>query len=279
MGYEKSKRNERLEGVFNRAAAGYDTIGPNYFSYYGKMLVEHAEINVGATVLDVAFGKGASLFPSIHKVEENGQVIGIDFSQEMVRETQLLIYEQRLCNAKLFQMDAELLDFVDNSFDYVLCGLSTAFFSDSLRAIDEMYRVLKDGGKLGLSTWKKREKQGILDKVYSKLFPENQHRNLNNIKGRPDFGSIDGIEKVLKNIGLKNIEIFVEEKTFYYKDEEEWWDEQWTNATRGLFEHVESIGSDAINTFKEAVLFELMEYKDKYGIRFDAEVIFSFGYK
>lgn len=279
MNYEKFKRNERLEGIFNRAATGYDTIGPNYFSYYGKRLVEHAKINPGAILLDIACGKGASLFPAISKIGENGRVIGIDFSQEMVRETQLLICEQRLYNARLFQMDAELLNFADNSFDYILCGLSAAFFSDSLRAIDEMYRVLKNDCKLGLSTWQKKEKQGILDKVYSKLFPENQNRNLNNINGRPDFGSVDGIEKILKNAGLKNIEIFTEKKTFYYKNEEEWWNEQWTNATRGLFEHVESIGSDAINTFKEAVLFELMEYKDKYGIRFDAEVIFSFGYK
>ena len=134
--------------------------------------------------------------------------------------------------AKLIQVDAEKLDFLDNSFDNVLCGLSTSFFSNSLSAIDEMYRGLKDEGRLGLSTWKKREKKGVLDKVYTKLFHQNQDSNLNNITGRPDFGSVDGIEKFLKNVGLKNIEIFVEEKTFYYKDEEEWWQEQWTNLKR-----------------------------------------------
>ncbi|MCM1988168.1 class I SAM-dependent methyltransferase [Oceanirhabdus seepicola] len=42
-------------------------------------------------------------------------------------ETQALICEQDLCNAKLIQMDAEKLDFFDNSFDNVLCGLSTSF--------------------------------------------------------------------------------------------------------------------------------------------------------
>jgi len=274
---EMFKRNERLEGVFNRVAASFDSIGPKYFSYLGRKLVEYSRVNEGTTLLDVACGKGASLFPAARSAGEKGKVIGIDFSKEMVKETGALICAQGLCNAKVLQMDAEKLDFPDNSFDYVLCGLSTAFFSNSLIAMNEMHRVLKNGGKLGLSTWKKKEKKGVLDKAYTKLFPQNQNSNLNNITVRPDFGSVDGVEKILKNIGLKNIEIIEVEKTFYYKDEEEWWQEQWTNASRGLFEYVESIG--AMGKFKREAFIELMEHKDVHGIRFDSEVIFSFGQK
>lgn len=277
MSLKMFERNERLEGVFNRAAANFDSIGPKYFSYLGGKLVKYSEVKEGATLLDVACGKGASLFPAARSIGENGQVLGVDFSKEMVKETQSLICANGMCNVKVMQMDAEKLDFHDNSFDYVLCGLSTGFFTNSLIAMDEMYRVLKEGGRLGLSTWKKKDKRGVIDKAYTKLFPQNQHRNLNDIAERPNFGSVDGVEKILKNIGLKNREIIVEEKTFYYKDEEEWWEEQWTNASRGLFEHIESLG--AINEFKKEAFIELMEYKDVNGIRFDAEVIFSFGEK
>ncbi|WBW96430.1 class I SAM-dependent methyltransferase [Oceanirhabdus sp. W0125-5] len=273
------KRNERLEGIFNRAAANYNCIGPKYFSYYGEKLVEYSKVHEGVVLLDVAFGRGASLFPAINSVGENGEVIGIDFSQEMVKETQALICEQGLRNARLIQMDAENLDFPDNSFDNVLCGLAIGFFTNSLGAVDEMYRVLKDGGRFGLSTWKKRDKKGILDKVYSELYPENESRNLNNIEVRPDFGSVEGIEKILKNAGFKNIEIFVEEKTFYYKDEEEWWQEQWTNASRGLFEYIESKGQDALNEFRYESFRAIKEYKDEHGIRFDGKVLLSFGTK
>lgn len=277
MNGENPKRNDRLEGVFNRVAANFDTIGPKYFSYYGEKLIEYSRISEGASVLDVACGRGASLFPAAHSVGQKGKVIGIDFSKEMVKETETLICKQGLCNTKVLQMDAERLGFPNNSFDYVVSGLSTAFFSNSLMAVDEMYRVLKDGGKLGISTWKKREKKGVLGKVYTKLFPQNQNSNLNNIAASPDFGSIAGVKKILKNIGLKNSEIIVEEKTFYYKDEEEWWQEQWTNASRGLLEYVESVG--AIDKFKSTAFIEIMEYKDDNGIRFDSEVIFGFGQK
>lgn len=62
--------------------------------------------------------------------------------------------------------------------------------------------------------WKKKEKKGVLDKVYTKLFPQNENRNLNNIIGRPDFGSVDGVEKILKNMVIKNIETIRRENFF-----------------------------------------------------------------
>lgn len=39
-----NQRNENLEGVFDRVAATFDSVGPNYFSYYGQKLVEHSAI-------------------------------------------------------------------------------------------------------------------------------------------------------------------------------------------------------------------------------------------
>jgi ubiquinone/menaquinone biosynthesis C-methylase UbiE len=279
MSLEMIKRNKRLEGIFNKVAENYDSIGPNYFSYMGEKLIEYTKVSEDSILLDVACGKGASLFPAAHIIGEKGQVIGIDFSQEMINETQALISEQDNCNIKLIQMDAEKLDFQANSFDNVVCGLAITFFTDSLKAMDEIYRVLKDGCKFGLSTWKNREKEGALGKAYAKAFPEIQNKNTKNMPNRPNFGSVEGIEKLFKNAGFKNIEIFVEKKTFYYRDEEEWWQEQWTNATREFFEHIESIGPDALSKFKESAFIEIINYKDANGIRFDAEVLFSFGYK
>lgn len=51
MGVENFKRNERLEEVFNRVAAIFDSIGPKYFSYFGEKLIENSRVNVGATLL------------------------------------------------------------------------------------------------------------------------------------------------------------------------------------------------------------------------------------
>lgn len=50
-----------LVGVFDRAAATYDTVIP-FFATFGRALVEHATLARGEVVLDVAAGRGAVLF-------------------------------------------------------------------------------------------------------------------------------------------------------------------------------------------------------------------------
>ena len=127
-----NQRNENLEGVFDRVAGTFDSIGPNYFSYFGQKLIEYAGIESGSNVLDVAFGRGASLFPAAQFTGVNGQVVGIDFSHEMVKATAKVVLENEINNIQVLQMDAENLSFKSETFDTVICGLSTAFFSDSL---------------------------------------------------------------------------------------------------------------------------------------------------
>ena len=76
-----------IVGVFSRAAATYDRIGPRFFAYFGQRLVAQAHLAPGAAVLDVAAGRGAVLFPAAQQVSPGGRVIGIDLSADMVRET------------------------------------------------------------------------------------------------------------------------------------------------------------------------------------------------
>ena len=78
-------RQEGIVGVFSRAAATYDRIGPQCFAHFGQRLVERAHLTPGADVLDVAAGRGAILFAAAQQVGPSGQVRGIDFSADMVR--------------------------------------------------------------------------------------------------------------------------------------------------------------------------------------------------
>jgi SAM-dependent methyltransferase len=60
---------------------------------------------------------------------------------------------QETSNVTFCQMDAERLGFADASFDCVTCAFSLFQFLDVERALAEMWRVLKPGGRLGLSNW------------------------------------------------------------------------------------------------------------------------------
>src|SRR4051812_12498403 len=70
---------------FNRRAARFDSRGT--FAHFGHRLVEHTGIQPAMSVLDVATGRGAVLFPALERVGPTGVVIGIDLAESMVQAT------------------------------------------------------------------------------------------------------------------------------------------------------------------------------------------------
>lgn len=100
-------------------ASTYDRVGFRFFSHFGKRLVELIGIPEKAKVLDIATGRGASLFPTSKKIGTEGYVVGIDLAEGMVRETGNEIIERNISNAKVVQMDAENLTYQNDTFDIV----------------------------------------------------------------------------------------------------------------------------------------------------------------
>mgnify|MGYP000955715150 CR=1 FL=1 len=138
-----TERKQRISGVFDRAAVTYDQLGPHYFSYFGRRLVDLMLLPAGASVLDVATGRGATLFPAAAKVGIHGRVVGTDFAATMVAETANELVLRNVTNVEVRQMDAEHLEFPHESFDYLLCGFALFFFPQLERAMAEFRRVLQ----------------------------------------------------------------------------------------------------------------------------------------
>ena len=114
----------------------------------------------GQRLLDVASGRGAVLFPAAERVGPSGHVEGVDLAEGMVAAVNADA-ERRGIAARVRVMDAEHLDFPDASFDSVLCGFGIMFPPDQARALSEMRRVLRPGGRLGLSTWREAESHDL----------------------------------------------------------------------------------------------------------------------
>lgn len=142
----------QTRAIFDRIAPVYDVAGPGCFAHYGRRLVKIAELAPGQRVLDVATGRGAVLFPAAERVGASGEVVGIDLAEGMVRLTREEATRRGMA-VSLQVMDAEALDFPDATFDRVLCGFGIMFFPRLDRALGEFRRVLKPGGRVGLSTW------------------------------------------------------------------------------------------------------------------------------
>ncbi len=120
----------------------------------------------GEQVLDVACGTGLVSFEAARAVSVSGHVLGIDLSDRMVGVAERRARESNVSNCSFSRMDAEALALPDASFDVVLCALGLMYMPDPERALREMRRVLRPGGRVSLAVWGERAKCG-----WSAIFP------------------------------------------------------------------------------------------------------------
>lgn len=94
-------------------------------------------------VLDVACGMGTN----VRYLPDTVEYVGIDVSPEMIEKAQER-FDELERGETVLEMDAQSLDFADDSFDTVVSSLSTCTFPDPVVALDEMNRVCKPDGQV-----------------------------------------------------------------------------------------------------------------------------------
>lgn len=272
-----------MADLFSRAAPIYDQVGPRFFSHFGRRLVELCKIPKGASVLDVACGRGAVLFPVSKSVGANGRVTGVDLSGNMVKETRASVAELGLENVDVLEMDAEKLDFSDASFDYVLCSLSIFIFPRPSLAIAEMRRVLKPGGRVGLTTfWRDDERWQWLGDLFAKYLPPSEETEDQEEEedDEPDFRSPEGMRIFLDSAGFSDIVTQGEEVDLVYRSEGEWWETIWSHGMRGTLERIErTSGPDALSAFKDEAFEKLQGVRGSTGFHHMWSVLFTLATK
>jgi SAM-dependent methyltransferase len=113
-----------------------------------------AEFKPGAKVLDVACGTGATLPALSEAVGEEGEIVGVDLSPKMLEKAEERAADFEIDNVTFRQGDVEKLslEFDEESFDAVVSCNGLPNFLRPQRAIVEMCHVLREGGRLALST-------------------------------------------------------------------------------------------------------------------------------
>ncbi len=237
-----------IAGVFNRAAATYDQIGPKIFDHFGQRLVEIADVSPGSRVLDVATGRGAILFPAASRVGLHGKVIGIDLAQNMVDQSAIEVRRRAYENVEVQQMDGAELAFPDASFDVVFCGISIGFFPDPLRAIRGFLRVLKPGGAVAISTWP--DDCHYIDwclKALNASLPAAKPHSVAGGKER-SLNSPVRLQEALLEAGFSDVRTSLVERDFVFPDSEEWWSTLWSHGLRGKIENLDGPELERVKT-------------------------------
>ncbi len=131
------------------AANAYEALFvPALFRQWAPRVVAAAKIAPGERVLDVACGTGILAREAAATTGPRGSVAGLDPGPGM-----LAVAERLAPGIEWRRGTAESLPFPDDSFDAVVSQFGLMFFEDKRRALREMHRVLRPGGRLAVAVW------------------------------------------------------------------------------------------------------------------------------
>ena len=143
-GTELDFDREMVEQAYDRWAPVYDLVFGGVFSK-GRNAAIQATNKIGGRVLEVGVGTGISL----PLYSPNVRIFGTDISEAMLKKAKQRVAEGRLKNIEgLAVMDAEKLEFPDNSFDVVMAQYVVTAVPNPEAALDEFARVLRPGGEI-----------------------------------------------------------------------------------------------------------------------------------
>jgi phosphatidylethanolamine/phosphatidyl-N-methylethanolamine N-methyltransferase len=139
---------ESVEQAYDRWAPIYDLVFGGVFSK-GRDAAIQATNKIGGRVLEVGVGTGISL----PLYSSNVRIFGTDISEAMLKKAKQRVAEAHLKNIEgLAVMDAEKLEFPDNSFDVVMAQYVVTAVPNPEVALDEFARVVRPGGELIILT-------------------------------------------------------------------------------------------------------------------------------
>jgi SAM-dependent methyltransferase len=129
------------------ALGDYATVATELVSPLGPVLVQASEIGPGDRVLDVAAGSGNVAIPA---ARTGANVTASDLVPELLERGAALVPD---VDVQWREANAEALPFGDDEFDAVLSCVGVMFAPHHRRAADELVRVCRPGGMIGLISW------------------------------------------------------------------------------------------------------------------------------
>ncbi len=190
---------------------------PALFQEWAPRLVKIAQLQPGHDVLDVACGTGVLARAVADHVGATGTVVGLDRNDGM-----LAVAKRVAPRIEWRQGTAEALPFDADRFDAVMSQFGLMFFDDRRAAIEEMWRVLRPGGRLVLAVWDTLENTpgyAAVTELLQRLFGQ---AAADALRAPYALGDLNVLRALLAEAGIRAPEIVTLEGTARFPSIDAW---------------------------------------------------------
>lgn len=246
----KEEAIARAEQVFNAASDYFDNPALSFWNRFGQQTIDRLSLHPGDRVLDVCCGTGASAIPAAVSVGSTGYVLGVDVAESLLELGRKKSQQQGLEHIEFRYGDFENLGLPDESFNAIVCVFGIFFVPDMVVAVRELWRMVRPGGKLAITSWGKKVFEPANQMFWEKLAVE-----------RPDLykqftpwdriSTSTSLQALLEEGGASQIEVFAEAGTHEIAAPEDWWTMILGGGIRGT---IDQLDPDARERIRQANL-------------------------
>jgi steroid delta-isomerase-like uncharacterized protein len=230
------EENAELRQAWGQIAEGYNQFVTDTEIWLANEALKRVGLQAGQSFLDVAAGCGGLSLPAARL---GAKVLATDWSPEMIRLFERRVSKEGLSNAKGQIMDGHHLELEDNLFDVSGSQFGVMLLPDLPKALKEMVRVTKPGGKVLLIAYGSPEKIDFLNFFIKALQSVSPH-----FPGLPDnpppleFQVADPavLHQRLVEAGLKNVKVETVTERLEFNSAQPFWD--WTLNGNPIVGHV-----------------------------------------
>jgi ubiquinone/menaquinone biosynthesis C-methylase UbiE len=235
----------RAAATYNAAADFYDDPANSFWARFGRRTIERLRLKRGAKVLDVCCGSGASAIPAARAVGPEGFVVGVDLAEGLLDIARKKASACGLQNVEFRTGDMLDLGLAASEFDTAVCVFGIFFVPDMTAAARELWKVVRPGGKLAVTTWGPRffePGNTAFWNAVREVAPE-LHKAFNPWDFVCDPPSL---RTLLSDAGIENAEVIAEAGQHPIPSPEAWWAAVLGSGYRGTLERLDAQGREHV---------------------------------